>query len=401
MNDSRIDFTDMINISRTIANFNNNEIKIETENDFETFLWFKNHICRELTLHVPTINLLQQSSLSFSEPLQILVINSPLLREFLYTLLRNQPRLTKFSLKSDVADELRYSFQEQRECLQILELELPSLTFFYYGIFRNLREGLRRLSLRNCIKLSNIPPTIGTLVNLEELNLTNCNLTDQSFPKQVAFLLNLQVLNMGTNKLTKIPDEIGLLSNLQSLCVCYNKITKLPPWIVSSNVSALCIAHNEFTSFPTEEISNLTFLNYNGNSIQGDCIILSTQRYENRKVNISSSYDVVYFSSTQLDLYRQTQKLENQSYDSIPKDFMCSITHSVMIDPVITSNGETYERYAIQKWFRTNNDKDPLTNKRLKNKKLRPNLVLSRLIRAYVENDNTRKKKYLIDLVFF
>ena len=66
---------------------------------------------------------------------------------------------------------------------------------------------------------------------------------------------------------------------------------------------------------------------------------------------------------------------------------MCPITQSLMIDPVITVNGETYERYAIRKWFGTNN-KDPLTNKHVKNKKLTPNLALSRLIRSYVDSTN-------------
>lgn len=387
MNDSRLDFIDMVNISRMISNFNKSAIKIETQNDFQTFLWFKNHVCRELTLNVPTITSFQSSSLSFCDPLQILVLNTPLLEEFPYTLLRNQNRLQKLSLKSDVADELRYSFQEQRDCLQILEVELPSLTFLYWGIFRNLRESLIKLSLRNCSKLPEIPPTIGVLIHLQELDLTNCNLTDQSFPKQVAFLLNLQVLDIGTNRLTKIPDEIEFIPHLRSLCVCYNKITKLPPWIVSSEISALCVAYNDFTNFPSDEISNLSFFNYNGNTIKGDCIILSKQIHDekNRKIKISSSYDVVYFSSSQLDLYRQTQQVESQCYDTIPKDLLCPITQSIMIDPVITCNGETYERYAIQKWFRTNLcKKDPLTNKRLKNKKLTPNFVLSRLIRDYV-----------------
>ncbi len=395
MTDNRLAFTDMMKILQNISKFDNNVITIESQIDFETFQYFKNHVCRELTLNVPTITSFQPSSLSFCDPLQILVINTPLLEEFPYMLVRNQPRLQKFSLKSDVVGELRYSFEEQRDCLQILELELPSLTFLYWGIFSTLRESLLKLSLRNCSKLPQVPPTIGVLIHLQKLDLTNCNLTDETFPKQVALLLNLQVLDIGTNSLTKIPDVIEFIPQLRSLCVCYNKITKLPPWILSSEITSLCIAYNDFTNFPTDEISNLSYLNYNGNTIKGDIIILSKQIHDgkNRKIKISSSYDVVYFSSIQIDLYRQTQQIESQCYDTIPKDLLCPITQSIMIDPVITCNGETYEKYAIQKWFRKNIcKKDPLTNKPLKNKKLTPNFVLSRLIRSYVENDNTTKK---------
>ena len=56
-----------------------------------------------------------------------------------------------------------------------------------------------------------------------------------------------------------------------------------------------------------------------------------------------------------------------------------------MVDPVVNQEGQTYERYAIQEWYR-HNHKDPLTNKRVKHKKLTPNLALYRIIQSFVEN---------------
>ena len=290
---------------------------------------------------------------------------------------------------SDVVEEIRYSFSEQRSNLQTLKLKLPSLTFFYWGIFPNLRETLTSLTLENCEKLPKIPPTIGVLLHLKELNLVNCGITDKSFPTQIAFLLNLEVLNLNSNALSKIPDEIALLPELLSLCVCSNKIKELPSWIESSPLTALCVAENKFTSFPSiiEKLSNIKLFNYSRNLIQGDYIIISKKT--RKELEIISAFEVLYFSRTQFELYTKAQQIENQLYDQIPKDFICPITQSIMIDPVMTINGESYEKHAILKWFRRSskkNTKDPLSNETLKTRKVVPNLVLSRLTRSYIEN---------------
>ncbi|MFT3742283.1 MAG: U-box domain-containing protein [Gammaproteobacteria bacterium] len=36
----------------------------------------------------------------------------------------------------------------------------------------------------------------------------------------------------------------------------------------------------------------------------------------------------------------------------IPEAFCCPITTLIMKDPVITDDGQTYERQAIERWFR-------------------------------------------------
>ena len=39
--------------------------------------------------------------------------------------------------------------------------------------------------------------------------------------------------------------------------------------------------------------------------------------------------------------------------DDHPKNFICPITQAVMVDPVVTADGHTYEREAIEQWFET------------------------------------------------
>ena len=49
------------------------------------------------------------------------------------------------------------------------------------------------------------------------------------------------------------------------------------------------------------------------------------------------------------------------SNDVIPGIFMCPITRLQMTDPVMTSDGHTYERKAIEKWFADGNNTSPST----------------------------------------
>jgi ankyrin repeat protein len=53
--------------------------------------------------------------------------------------------------------------------------------------------------------------------------------------------------------------------------------------------------------------------------------------------------------------------------------YRCSITSQVMIDPVLATDGRTYEREAIAEWLESH-DTSPLTNEKLPSKQLIPNV---------------------------
>lgn len=63
------------------------------------------------------------------------------------------------------------------------------------------------------------------------------------------------------------------------------------------------------------------------------------------------------------------QLLTEEQYDSC----FCPITQSLMVDPVDTCDGQTYEREAIEKWLE-DHDTSPLTNLALESKVLTPNI---------------------------
>ena len=84
-----------------------------------------------------------------------------------------------------------------------------------------------------------------------------------------------------------------------------------------------------------------------------------------------------------------------------PKEFICPITQDIMVEPVTTSGGHTYELSAISHWFKNKNKKDPATNKVLKNKILYPNHALRSLIRNFIPTCkliiNELRKKEVIE----
>eukprot|EP01028_Stygiella_incarcerata_P004420 TRINITY_DN1966_c0_g1_i3.p1 TRINITY_DN1966_c0_g1~~TRINITY_DN1966_c0_g1_i3.p1 ORF type:complete len:136 (-),score=33.01 TRINITY_DN1966_c0_g1_i3:134-541(-) len=71
--------------------------------------------------------------------------------------------------------------------------------------------------------------------------------------------------------------------------------------------------------------------------------------------------------------------LEYSPFDSVPDEFLCPITRAVMIDPVVTMDGHTYDRDAIARWLQ-DSDRSPMTNRPLSSKQLIPNLTLKKVI---------------------
>ncbi len=61
--------------------------------------------------------------------------------------------------------------------------------------------------------------------------------------------------------------------------------------------------------------------------------------------------------------------------------FQCPLPMEVIRDPVITVDGQTYERAEIEKWFALGNRTSPLTGEELNTTNLLPNIALRKAIR--------------------
>ncbi|XP_073401791.1 WD repeat, SAM and U-box domain-containing protein 1 isoform X2 [Dendrobates tinctorius] len=78
---------------------------------------------------------------------------------------------------------------------------------------------------------------------------------------------------------------------------------------------------------------------------------------------------------------------------SIPEEFLCPITCEIMKDPVIASDGYSYERNAIEIWISTKRT-SPMTNLHLENLLLTPNRTLKMALNRWLDTRPEGKNNY-------
>ena len=77
-----------------------------------------------------------------------------------------------------------------------------------------------------------------------------------------------------------------------------------------------------------------------------------------------------------------------------PEQHYCSISHEVMVDPVMASDGHAYERVQIERWLQEH-DTSPLTNAKLTNVEL---LLPAHALRTLIEQWDERMHEYSLDV---
>ena len=74
-----------------------------------------------------------------------------------------------------------------------------------------------------------------------------------------------------------------------------------------------------------------------------------------------------------------------------PPEFLCPISHDVMMDPVVSPSGVTYDRLYIDAWLE-HNTHEPATNRHLRRGSLYPNLVLRQQIEAWLVSSKAEQE---------
>lgn len=69
----------------------------------------------------------------------------------------------------------------------------------------------------------------------------------------------------------------------------------------------------------------------------------------------------------------------------IPDEFLCPIARDIMTDPVIASDGYSYEREAIENWINTKKRTSPMTNMPLESTLITPNRTLKMAIDRWID----------------
>lgn len=143
-------------------------------------------------------------------------------------------------------------------------------TFADIDTFLQNFPALKILDLSH-IAMVSVPQKISTLTNLESLNLSNNNLS-QNF-SNLSTLIKLSELNLSGNQLTKIPTELSSLVSLTSLNLSNNSFSTNYAATLSNlkNLEWLSLQNNLITVFPAElvQLKNLVHLNFAENQISG------------------------------------------------------------------------------------------------------------------------------------
>ncbi|EKX39780.1 hypothetical protein GUITHDRAFT_154289 [Guillardia theta CCMP2712] len=74
------------------------------------------------------------------------------------------------------------------------------------------------------------------------------------------------------------------------------------------------------------------------------------------------------------------------SPSSLPKEFVCPISHDVMQDPVVALDGHTYEREAIEEWLKRS-CRSPMTGQMMMGDEVIPNFTLRSMIHNFISID--------------
>ncbi|WP_175471885.1 COR domain-containing protein [Geodermatophilus telluris] len=129
-----------------------------------------------------------------------------------------------------LSQDARYFDQARDEIARVAQTRGTSLRLAGRGLRAIPPEigdlvALRELDLRSNL-LTELPASIGRLVNLRELHLDANRL--KALPEEIVGLRKLQHLGVSSNRLESLPERVGSLTALKSLHLRGNQLTVLP-----------------------------------------------------------------------------------------------------------------------------------------------------------------------------
>jgi hypothetical protein len=96
--------------------------------------------------------------------------------------------------------------------------------------------------------------------------------------------------------------------------------------------------------------------------------------------------NLISLSYEKLEYYEKLKELKSKMGSGIPETMLCPITGDVMFDPVIASDGQCYDRRAIEMLFQKKILLSPVTKEPFVNASLLPNIIMKKLIGEFLDN---------------
>ncbi|VFR02062.1 unnamed protein product [Cuscuta campestris] len=129
--------------------------------------------------------------------------------------------------------------------------------------------------------------------------------------------------------------------------------------------------------------------------ILNECIALEKERLkaeDHRKgENIHRATELM--SQIRSSLAKLDNELTCADGLKVPPYFLCPLSLALMLDPVIVSSGQTYERSSIQKWMGQGLNTCPQTRLKLSHSNLIPNVTVKDLVETWCKQNKWRPDK--------
>lgn len=324
---------DNIPIEIQEINLSNNNFRIINLQNFNNLIKLK-------------INNNRLSSIGLPPKIEELYINSNNL-----TNLYNIPESIHFI---DICSNLLLSPLEiiNAEC-QIIDND----NLFNNNLFNNITDRNGQYTSQSSQNLFN-SPVVETFDNITNRNESSTTYNSQSSQN----LFNSPIVNTFTPPLIN------------------NFFIDVPPNNIQEEYQPLLDTMGDnIPNYDMENLLDLMFIPFNNeinnqnekNEIHDTDILEDSENYEKYKEKINKITNLI-----------------EQGKIKIPENFLCPISKSIFYNPVLLSDGYTYEKEYILKWIQ-NNNKSPMTNRELINKDISPNILVRSMVREWVDKINS------------
>jgi len=144
------------------------------------------------------------------------------------------------------------------------------------------------------------------------------------------------------------------------------------------------VKNENFSASFYKPTNSVLINNPNANVDQDNLSFVNASTYIN---NIVQTYkDNEVYSADKNEFREKLRKIQIALDDSIPQDFMCPLTKEIFVDPVVTSDGTTYERFVISKILTRLGNRCPLKGNNLESSTLISNIILKKIIEDFSKN---------------